>query len=292
MATTQRLAGEPGIKNRRIADWIFGGKLVSMLANRLGLRNGLRSIHFTVDCPGLLGNGQKPRVVFASDFHAGSLTEDSLLDCFDRIQKAKPHLVLLGGDFVSSEKEQVTHLLPYFKALQREVPCGLYAVLGDHDIRCGGDYVRDQLRSAGIILLENATLQLPVPFSPVRLQGLSMEVGRNNGGEEMEWNDEVAQLVFMHSPALLRTLRERKFLVAFAGHTHGGQIALPGGIPLFVPGGRLCRRYSSGRFDLGANRVFFVSRGIGCSLLPFRLFSPPDILICDLVGLEPGPRKG
>jgi uncharacterized protein len=88
----------------------------------------------------------------------------------------------------------------------------------------------------------------------------------------------------MHSPACLLDLGRRRFDLALCGRTHGGQIALPGSIPLVVPQGRLSQTYPRGRHDLAAGGILIVSVWLGCTLLPFRAFAHPEILVCDVTG--------
>jgi hypothetical protein len=71
--------------------------------------------------------------------------------------------------------------------------------------------------------------------------------------------------------------------VAFAGHTHGGQVALPNGTPVLTAGGPLSRTYSRGRFEVAGTGPLIVSRGIGCSNLPVRINSDPELIICTLL---------
>jgi uncharacterized protein len=90
------------------------------------------------------------------------------------------------------------------------------------------------------------------------------------------------RIVLMHSPDGLRAVGDRDFDVALCGHTHGGQIKLPWGNPLVVPGGALSRRYFGGRYhlDCGGRRKLLVSHGVGCSGLPLRMFTPPEVHLC------------
>ena len=70
-----------------------------------------------------------------------------------------------------------------------------------------------------------------------------------------------------------------------AGHTHGGQIALPGPRPIVLPPGPYSRRYPFGLHDLGGTQLL-VSRGVGTTELPIRLFAPADILLVELTTTE------
>jgi hypothetical protein len=86
----------------------------------------------------------------------------------------------------------------------------------------------------------------------------------------------------MHSPGGLFRLQGERFDVGFAGHTHGGQIARPDGVPLFKPSGPSSRQYSYGRYDLPDNGPLLVSCGVGCSGIPLRWNADPELLICTL----------
>jgi predicted MPP superfamily phosphohydrolase len=86
----------------------------------------------------------------------------------------------------------------------------------------------------------------------------------------------------MHSPSGLLDLADRRFDLALCGHTHGGQMALPGGTPIVTSGGSLSRKYSRGRYDLASGGKLIVSVGLGCSLLPLRTFADPEIVVCDV----------
>ena len=99
------------------------------------------------------------------------------------------------------------------------------------------------------------------------------------------------RILLMHSPSGLLDLNGERFDLAMCGHTHGGQIALPGGIPIVVPHGRLSRRYSRGRFELPEDQTLIVSVGLGCVLLPLRVFAQPEIVLCE-VAAGGGPRTG
>ena len=91
------------------------------------------------------------------------------------------------------------------------------------------------------------------------------------------------RLVVMHSPLGMKHLYGHEFDVAFCGHTHGGQVALPNGKPIILPMGSGERRFSNGHFQLAAGGELLVSRGIGMSDIPIRLFAPSEVHLCTIV---------
>ncbi len=96
-------------------------------------------------------------------------------------------------------------------------------------------------------------------------------------------DDAVAAVILMHSPHGLRFLAGAPFDLALCGHTHGGQIALPGGVPVVLPRGSGPRRYARGEFQLpGGEARLVVSRGVGMSDLPVRLFARSEVHLLTL----------
>lgn len=183
------------------------------------------------------------RVAFASDFHAGPLTDPGLLDEACRaIATARPDLVLLGGDFVVRRARDVDALV---SALARLAPpLGIFAVLGNHDYQGDEEHIARVLREAGITVLVNENARLPVPHDDVSICGLDDPIHGAPDAEATLAGATETRIVLMHAPDGLLSLGEARFELALCGHVHGGQIALPFGVPIVVPKGRLSRRYS------------------------------------------------
>jgi hypothetical protein len=225
------------------------------------------------------------RIAYASDFHAGPATHPALLDAAcAALRDARPDLLLLGGDFVGSDAAAIDALVP----LLREIPAplGRFAVLGNHDWWSSPERIVNALTTAGVDVLINRNVRLPPPFDRVWICGLDDHLGGTPDADVALAGAAGNRVILMHSPSNLLDLGPRRFDLALCGHTHGGQIALPGGIPLVVPKGLLSRRYSRGRYDLDTGGILIVSVGVGCTLLPFRAFAHPEILVCDVTGTD------
>jgi hypothetical protein len=142
--------------------------------------------------------------------------------------------------------------------------------------------VVQELQRAGVDVLVNESRHLNTRAGPVRLYG--MDEPNTGQPQAPGWPAEpVPSLVLMHSPLGLELLRGAEFDVALCGHTHGGQVALPGGVPVVLPRGSGDRRYARGEFRLPGNSSrMIVSRGVGMSDLPVRLFAPSEVHLCIL----------
>jgi len=86
-------------------------------------------------------------------------------------------------------------------------------------------------------------------------------------------------IAVFHEPILF-DLTAGRYTLALAGHTHGGQVRVPFLPPLLLPHG--CGRYVAGWFERKGSRMY-VSRGIGMSVVPIRLFCRPELAIITLV---------
>ena len=268
-------------------DATFAGGWAARLSHRLRLDGRLVVSEDAVTMPRWRGDTPL-RVAFASDFHAGPTTDARQFEAAcQAIEQARPDLILFGGDFVQGHCRHVEPLARRLAALA--APLGKFAVLGNHDLYADDAYVVDQIERAGIHVLVNESARLPAPYDGLVLCGMDDPVeGHMNAAAALgDVEDGGARLIMMHAPEGFLRMPQVAFDLALCGHTHGGQVALPNGFPLRMPGPWINRRYSRGRFELRGGATLIVSRGIGCSMLPIRLFAPPEVHV---LTLEPGLR--
>jgi predicted MPP superfamily phosphohydrolase len=267
----------------RAMDLALLGGLAARVSYAVGLHGRLRVAHHELvvaDGPPLL---RPLRVAFASDFHAGLTTDPQMfVRLMEEVARHQPDLLLLGGDYVSSK---AAHIGVLAELLSHCTPSlGKYAVLGNHDHWTGAQHITQQLARADVQVLVNRNVALPPPFDQVSICGIDdpwmgrVDVARAFGGAGP------IRIFLTHSPDGLCFMRGTRYEVAFAGHTHGGQIALPDGTPLVTVGGPLSKRYHQGRFEISGNGPLIVSRGVGCSNLPIRINADPELILCTVRG--------
>jgi predicted MPP superfamily phosphohydrolase len=265
----------------RLEALLYRGGWPVRLAHALGVRPEVRTTRHSIP----ISNGSAPipplRIAYGSDFHAGPTTDPAVLRAAcAALRAAAPDVLLLGGDFVTLVPSEIDWLARELAAIP--APFGRFAVLGNHDWWSDGPYIARALEAAGIRVLTNRSVQLDAPFQHVWICGLDdHERGRPDAAAALAGAEGV-RIVLMHAPSGLLDLGEERFDLALCGHTHGGQLALPGGTPVVVPHGRLSRRYARGRFGIADGRTLVVSVGVGCVVLPLRLFADPEIVVCNL----------
>ena len=176
----------------------------------------------------------------------------------------------------------VTRVQELFRTLR--APLGVFAVPGNHDHWAGMRDVEAALRGAGVEFLINRSHRLPSPFENTLLVGLDDHLTGHPDPDAPQWDPAAATILLIHSPSGLLDAGDRPFDLALAGHTHGGQIHLPGGYAPVVPKGALSRRYLAGRYELPGGAHLLVTVGVGNSSVPVRLGPVPEVVICDLVG--------
>ena len=260
------------------------GKWAARAAYALGLQGG-PSVHvdehdITLSRPprGSL------RVAFASDFHSGASTDDRILaDACAKLEALRPDILLLGGDFVSVRANDI-HVLATMLA-RIHPPFGKFGVFGNHDLKANWRVVRDALSSAGVRMLVNEVVQLQAPHDDVSVIGLDDPFMGDPDGEVLDAAPDV-RLLLMHAPDCLFAVGNRRFDVALCGHTHGGQIVLPGGVIPYLPHGDLNREFPAGLFRIGPerDRTLLVSRGVGCSTAPVRIGCAAEIHLMTIAG--------
>lgn len=229
-------------------------------------------------------------VAVASDFHSGAPHAGlgMLRQVVNAMNAAHPDLILLPGDFViqgvlGGEKiapERIAEVLRDLRA-----PLGVFATLGNHDWWHDGESVRQALEAAGITVLENRSILLSTASGKLWLAGLGDDMtGHADPVGAFAGLPADAQLiVMMHDPANATAL-PKQTRVAFAGHTHGGQIRLPLIGALITPG-RAPREHAYGWIpDVPAPT--YVTSGIGTSILPVRLNCPPETVVLRISGQE------
>jgi uncharacterized protein len=223
------------------------------------------------------------RVAVISDLHAGGPHVDAARvgRIAGRLAREEPDLALLLGDFVDPEvtggdRERPRAVADALGTLRP--PLGAYAVLGNHDWRSEGAAVPEALAAAGIEVLENRAV--PVGRG-LWLAGVGDPWGSTAAVEPTldEVPEEAPLLLLSHNPDPFPRVPPRAALT-LSGHTHGGQVNLPGVRGKVIPS-RFGDRFGHGVIEEDG-RTLLVTGGVCESSWPLRLFRPPEVLVLTL----------
>jgi predicted MPP superfamily phosphohydrolase len=268
----------------RMLDALLFRGVVAQWSYDLGLHGRLRISRYALTLSASQPLPAPLLFAFASDFHAGPQTHPALFaSLVDEINQAHPDVVLLGGDYVSSSAHFIEVLAEKLEQLAPRF--GTYGVLGNHDWWTDDAHIIRALETTGVKVLVNTNCSLPEPFGAVSICGIDDPWTGNADPVATFAGAGPIRLFLTHSPDGL-LLRPERFDIALAGHTHGGQVALPNGTQILTAGGPLSRRYGRGEFDIAGNGRLIVSLGVGCSNIPVRINSDPELV---LLTLRPSP---
>jgi len=226
------------------------------------------------------------KIVHMSDFHLYPHTQIELIQRAVKITNSlKPDLIALTGDYVSGHKtrnsEAIFELAPVLSRLNAKH--GVFSVLGNHEYWTNKNIVLTALKESGLPVLINHGLALNIGRQILYLAGLDDGwMGHPDLSKALEKRPgNLPTLLLVHEPDFADTYSsDGTISLQLSGHSHGGQIRLPGVGALVLP--RHGRKY-----DQGLNRVrdmwVYTTRGIGVIGPPVRLNCRPEITEITLV---------
>ncbi len=222
------------------------------------------------------------RLAHLTDIHLGQwLSPDRLHGVVDLTNGLEPDLIALTGDFLSYDLDGSARVLEQeFSRL--EAKDGIFAVLGNHDHWVGAQRVRALLDRCRIRELRNDVVTLRRGGAVLHLAGVD---------DVMVHQDDLAQVMARlpaEGPALLlahepdfadRAARTGRFGLQLSGHSHGGQVVLPGLGPLVR--GPYCWKYPLDRYQV-KTMTLYTNRGLGSNMWWVRVNCPPEIALVTL----------
>ena len=216
------------------------------------------------------------RVGFLTDLHRSqTVSHATIAAAVDLLMREQPDLIVLGGDYVTWGDRR--YVEPSAEALAPlSAPHGVIAVLGNHDDD------RDMpaaLAARGFAVLRDARTQLTVRGEKVDFAGIRYWTRKLIDIAHVVRGASPALILLAHTPKRLTEAVALSIPLMLSGHTHGGQIVLPGLGPIAA------REFpviaGSARRE---NTTVFVSRGVGTVYVPIRLNCPPEVAILTLQG--------
>jgi len=252
----------------------------------------------TAELPGLDAAWEGEQVAVFSDLQTGMwLANTGMVErVVDRVVEAGPAAVLLVGDFVYGRTPEVSQQVRNVVELLRPIPAAgipAFAVLGNHDYAVGAaDELTAALEELGVEVLLNEAVAVPSDTAkadePLYVVGLGptrpdlVDVDAALDGVP----DTAARITMLHNPTSFPRLPAGSAPLALAGHTHCGQIALPGTqrwsyLGLNEEEEVVADGYAPADYGADGNELF-VTCGIGFSLVPVRINAPPQLVLVEL----------
>ena len=231
------------------------------------------------------------RIAHVSDLHNAEMGKDNekLLTI---LRDADPDMIAITGDLIDSRSTNVEIALNFIREAVKIAPC--YYVTGNHEARISEyDELKEAMKAAGVTVLEDAQTEISLTGESITLIGVNdpsyqtdylfgdAESVMNAKLEELHADSDGYTILLSHRPELFDTYADHGMDLVLSGHAHGGQFRLPfiGGV--VAPNQGLFPEYDAGIYTEG-NTNMFVSRGVGNSILPFRINNRPEVILIEL----------
>ena len=217
------------------------------------------------------------RILHLTDLHLKPAWYRAYDNLLQEIREKQPDVILFTGDLIDDKRDHRPALPVLHKFIEHlESRLGTFAILGNHD----GDLLMPELAEMNCRLMDGQTIVLEEGRGGVELIGLQgpyrIDFDESNHRHIPAKSPHRARVVMSHYPDLIKCTAHLQPDVFLAGHTHGGQICLPGGRPLLTHDS-LPKNMAKGLHRVG-NTWLNVPRGMGFSGLPFRFFCPAEVV--------------
>lgn len=244
--------------------------------------------HLSLNIAGWPKWSRPMRIAFLSDFHTGSHSDDvgRLKAIVAEASSFVPDVALYGGDYVNLQLFGGGRVPPSTIAaiLSRlEAPLGRLAILGNHDYVYGKRAVTDALEHHNITVLSHARLTVQFQNHSIDIVGVpDAHVERTEAYEVLAGIlPDRPTIVLAHDPVWFKHVPVGPHLT-LAGHTHGGQIRLPG-IGIIKNSSKAPLRWTHGLI-VERGKHLYVTSGIGTSGVPLRWGVSPEYVVLDITG--------
>ncbi len=222
------------------------------------------------------------KILFITDIHIDKV-QDIQSSFLELIDKAEFDICAMGGDYAYRYKGKNIQVVKNFTSrlinIIKQKGKGIYGVLGNHDLYIFGQFLEQQ----GARLLVNEAVKIERNNSFIYLAGIddaSYYRTHDFYSCEEDMSPSGFKILLSHTPDIYRQADIFHYPLVLCGHTHGGQICLPGGIPV-VTNTKAPRKMARGLWKFKRLQGI-TSNGIGCSGFTGRFFCPPEAILITL----------
>lgn len=232
--------------------------------------------------------------------HLSDLHSKPFKNVLIKLDDINPDLICVTGDYINDRERNKEKMLSFAKELVKIAP--VCYITGNHERRLENfESLMQEISETGFNVLLNDICEMKIKGNEIIILGLDENMAdhkdyRARKAGTFEYPDmkqyfdkldekEGFKIVLSHCPENFEGLKETNysqydFDIQLSGHAHGGQFILPFIGPVFAPGQGLFPKYARGSF--GDRPKLIISRGLGNSEFPFRLFNHPEINIIKL----------
>ncbi len=236
------------------------------------------------------------RIVQLSDLHNDAFGEDQEI-LLSALKDSRADIIVITGDIIDKNDGGTENAMALI--LQAATIAPIYYVTGNHEAQAQEQYgnLEKMMCAAGVGMLardtasitkDGATMML-FGYDEIRTRSENKEKYEEALGKNIHAADENGLTILLaHRPERFKMYADWGADIIFCGHAHGGQVRLPIiNKALMAPNQGIFPKYTSGMYSLATSRMV-VSRGLGNSFIPIRLFNPPEIVVVTLKAMSSG----
>lgn len=229
----------------------------------------------------------KFNIVQISDLHNASFGKDNK-KLIDNIESLEPDIIVITGDIIDSNHTDLNVSINFVKEMTKRYL--VYYVTGNHEYWLD-ESEREELfasiREAGAVILNNEKTTINMKHDSITLIGLDdhslNDATLSSMMEQCDKNE--LTVVLAHEPQYINNYCDAGADLVLTGHAHGGQVILPFIGALIAPGQGFLPQYTAGEIKR-ENTTMYISRGLGNSVIPLRLFNYPEIVSIEVQGYK------
>ncbi|MCK9471319.1 MAG: metallophosphoesterase [Bacilli bacterium] len=228
------------------------------------------------------------KILHISDLHNKKFRSENK-QLLNLIRNQEPDIIVITGDLVDRRKYNLENAIDFIENIKGIAP--IYYVSGNHEAWSNKyNEVKEELLLQGVVVLDNEKLTITKNNSKIDIIGLkdpgflpdedytTIEIDKIL--EELS-NSSNFKILLSHRPELFDVYSNKQIDIIFTGHAHGGQFRIPLIGAIFAPDQGFFPKYTAGYYTNNFSTMF-ISRGLGNSVIPIRLFNRPEIILVNL----------
>ena len=229
-------------------------------------------------------------IIHVSDLHNKKFGYNQK-NLINKIKEQSPDIIAITGDLIYRRSDDISNAVKFIEEIVKIAP--VYFVNGNHEIQSNNyDDIRNILSNLGVITLEGKSLNLYRENEYITISGVNdpcyyRELKKSSKDTMIYMLSKITidknkyNILLSHVPHMIDLYSSFGYDLVFSGHAHGGQFRIPflGGI--YAPEQGFFPKYTSVKYKL-SETTEIVSRGLGRSIIPIRIFNNPEIVLCKL----------
>lgn len=231
------------------------------------------------------------KILQISDLHNKKF-RDNQETLIQKVKSINPNIIAITGDLIDSKSYDPEVSMELIRELVKKYP--VYFVTGNHE-KWSGKYndLEKELKQHHVTVLRNEHVSIQIGGQDIHILGIDdpeFVTGNRDEGNvvkdeiikaKFEMQPDTYNVLLSHRPEFLTEYADEQIDLVLSGHAHGGQIRLPFIGGLVAPNQGVLPTYTAGLYEK-QNTSMVVSRGLGNSIIPQRIFNRPELVVVQL----------